>query len=222
MELKQYFKILQKKIWILLLIPIAAACISGYVSLFVLNPVFESNTTLYVINKGQGAQTAIALNDIMAGQSLVKDYRELIKSRLVTTETIKDLGLKGISSETLAERISVNSKNDTRIIEIKVQDTQPERARDIADKLAEVFIDKVIELMKVDTVGIVDKAILPARPIKPRPAINILITAFSGIITSLGIIFLLEYLDDTVKTAEDVEKQLGITVLGTIPALEMK
>lgn len=222
MELKQYFNIILKRVWILILIPVVTGGASAYVSLFVLNPVYESNTTLYVINKSQDPRSPIAYNDIMAGQSLVKDYRELIKSRLVTAKVIEDLKLNNMTSGALANKISVNSKNDTRLIEIKVQDVNPQRAKEIADRLAAVFVDKVIELMKVETVGIVDTATVQDAPVAPKPAVNIVIAVFAGIMASIGIILLLEYLDDTVKTSEDVEKQLGLTVLGAIPMLEIK
>ena len=223
MELKQYFNILYKKLWIVLTMPILAAFASAYASFCLLVPVYESNTTLYVINrKADTDQIAIAYNDVMVGQLLVKDYRELVRSRTVTSSVIEQLGLKGFTPERLANMISVNSKNDTRIIEIKVQDTNPVRARDIADKVGEVFIAKVVELMKVENVSIVDKAQIPKMPVKPQPSLNIAAAFLGGLMAAVGLIFLLDYLDDTIKTSADVEKYLGLPVLGTIPVFNIK
>lgn len=222
MELKQYFHIIYKKLWIIILLPLVASMVSAYVSFYVLKPVYESNTTLYVINKKPDNQLAIAYNDIMVGQQLVKDYRELVKSRTVTSAVIDELKIRDISPESLAGHISVNSKNETRLIEIKVQDGDPQRASNIADKVGEVFINKVIDLMKVENVSVVDRAQTSGKPIKPRPMINIAIAFFTGLLAALGIVFLLEYLDDTIKSPEDVEKYLGLTVLGTIPVFNLK
>lgn len=222
MELKQYFKIVYKRLWIVILLPLVAAGISAYVSFYLLDKVYESNTTLYVINKNTNSQLPIAYNDVMVGQQLVKDYRELVKSRTVTTNVIDELKLKGLMPEGLAEKISVNSKNDTRIIEIKVQDNNPDTARQIADKVGEVFISKVVDLMKVENVSVIDKAQAPLGPIKPKPYINIAIALFTGLITAIGVIFILEYLDNTIQSSEDVEKHLGLTVLSTIPMMDIK
>jgi capsular polysaccharide biosynthesis protein len=185
-------------------------------------PVYESSTTLYIINKRADAQLPLAYNDLIVGEYLVKDYRELIKSRTITGTVIDELKLKGFTPGNLAAMVTVNSKNDTRIIEIKVQDTDPERARDIANKLGEVFIAKVVDLMKAENVNIVDPAEIPVNPVSPRPMVNIAVAVFTGLMAAVGLAFFLEYMDDSIKTSEDVEKYLKLNVLGTIPALNLK
>lgn len=204
-----------------MLVPLVTSSIAVYVSFFVIDPVYEANATLYVISRQEAQQSTIQYNDMLVGQQLVKDYREIVKSRTVTSQVIEDLDLD-MSSKELAEKISVGSKNDTRIIEISVQDTDPDRASIIANKTCEVFMSKVKDLMKVENVEIVDNAISPETPVKPRPLLNIAIGMFLGLFVALGVIFLIEYLDDTIKNSEDVEKYLGLPVLGTIPDLDIK
>ncbi len=207
----------------ILTLPIVAGMVAFYVSVFIMQPVYEANTTLYVINRNSNAQQiGASYNDIMVGQMLVKDYRELVKSRTVTGIVIDELKLEGITEVKLASKISVNLKNDTRILEIKVQDPNREAARRIADKTAEVFIRKAIQLMKVENVDVVDKAQLPVTPVKPKPLTNIAIAMLLGLFTAVGTVFLMEYLDDSLKTVEDVEQKLGLTVLGTIPVMDIK
>lgn len=221
MELKQYLSIIYKRLWIIVLFSIIAIGVSAYISLYILKPVYEANTTLFVNNKNIDSQLPIAYNDVMVGQMLVKDYSELIKSRTVTQSVIDELNLKGVNPSDLAGEISVNSKNDTRIIQIKVRNGDPKIASSIANQLSNAFIIKVTELMKVDNVGIVDIAETPNSPVKPNVKINIVISFFVGIMASLGMIFLLNYFDDTIKTIDDVEKYLGLTVIGTIPTLNI-
>lgn len=217
MEIKQYLNIIIKRLWLIILLPVIAVAISAYVTIFVMDPVYESNTTLFIINKQQNPELAIAYSEIMVGQFLVKDYRELVRSRAVTGAVIEKMQLTGISPSGLAGKIFVNSKNDTRIIEIRVQDEDPQMAGKIADATAEEFMVKIKELMKVENVDMIDKAEIPTAPVKPRASVNIAISLFVGLFTAMGLAFLIEYLDDTVKTAEDIESQMNIPVLGTIP-----
>jgi len=222
MELKEYFNILLKRAWFIIIFPIIASILSMYVSFFVLEPVYESNTTLYIINKPNGSELPIAYNDLLISQQLVKDYKEIIKSRRVTSRVMDELGITNLDSSQLANKISVNAKNDTRLIEIKVQDSSPELASNIANKVADVFTSEVIKIMNVENINIVDTAQSPISPIKPKPLMNIAVAFILGLLIAVGLAFAVEYLDDTVKSTEDVEKYLGVTVLGSIPEFSEK
>jgi capsular polysaccharide biosynthesis protein len=216
-ELKGYIDIILRRIWLVVLLPVLATLVSAYVSFFVLDKVYEANTTLYIINKSGGTDYPIIYNDLLISQQLVKDYKELAKSRRITSEVIKELELNNVTSSSLSGKISVNAKSDTRLIEMKVQDKSPERAKDIVNKLAEVFEREIINIMKVENVSVVDVAQLPEGPIKPNVKMNIAVSFMLGLLIALGVSFAIEFLDDTIKTPDDVEKHLGLTVLGTIP-----
>jgi capsular polysaccharide biosynthesis protein len=227
MELKQYMNIILKRLWIIILLPLVAAGTSAFISFHVMKPVYEANSTLYIIDKNRSSDSSdseedISYNEIWVGGQLVKDYTELIKSRRVTSSVIQELKLEGIAPAQLAGMIKVSSKNDTRIIEISVSDNDPKRAMEITNKVSDVFIEKVGELMGIENINIVDSAIQPTSPVKPRPMINIAIALFTGFFMAAGIIFLMEYLDDTIKTNEDVERYLNIPVLANIPRLDLK
>jgi capsular polysaccharide biosynthesis protein len=217
LELKEYLKLLVKWIWLIIIIPILSSALSAYISFFILEPVYEANTTLYVINKSNSSDFPIAYNDLLIGQQLVKDYKEIVKSRRVTSRVIEELGITHLTPSQLAEKISVDSKNETRLIEIKVQDNNPELASDIANKVADVFTGEVVEIMNVENINIVDTAQPPLNPIKPRILMNIAVAFILGLLIAVGLAFVIEYFDDTVKSADDVERYLGLTVLGTIP-----
>ncbi|HOJ10982.1 MAG TPA: Wzz/FepE/Etk N-terminal domain-containing protein [Clostridiales bacterium] len=222
MELKEYFNILLKRAWLVIALPVIAALISAYVSFYMLTPVYEANTTLYIINKTNGSEFQIAYNDLLISQQLVKDYKEFVKSRRVISQVIEQLGIEGISASAMAAKVNVNAKNETRFIEIRVQDSNPALAADIANKLADVFKNEVVEYMKVENVNIVDTAQQPGNPIKPKPMMNIAVAFIAGLLFGAGLAFAIEYLDDTIKSAEDVEKYLGVTVLGAIPEFSGK
>lgn len=219
-DIREYWKILRKRWTIVVALPLIAALISGLVSFFVLKPVYQASTTLIVGKKTpdlyQAAGQMIDYNVLMANQQLAKTYAMIARSRTVEQNALVDLDLPLKVAE-LDKMISVNPVPNTEILEILVSNTSPELASSIANTMAQEFSKAVIDIKKVDSVSIVDRAVIPDKPVFPRKVINVLITFILGLITSIGLILLLESMDNTVKSSEDVEKLLGIPVLGSIP-----
>lgn len=220
MEIKPYLNIIIKKLWIVILTPLLVAAATFLGSLYFFEPVYEASMTLFVMNKIPDAGPTY--DDILASQQLIKDCREIIKSKSITKAVVEQLNLQNLSADDLANMITVNLKNDTRIMEIKVRDTNKVRAKKITDKLGMLFKNKAKDLMILETLEIVDKADIPHKPVAPRPLVYMLITFIVAMFLVLGVIFVLEYLDDTFKIPEDVEKHLGLTVIAVIPSLDME
>lgn len=218
MELKEYLQIIRKRIWIPIALTLVFTMVAGIVSYFFLEEVYQASTTLYVVSKAE--KNVLTYYSFQISNELVNDYRELIKSRRITSLVINEMGLDNISSTALAGKINVNFKAETRVIVVTVEDSKPQFAMDIANKVAEVFMKEVIELLNVENVQIIDKAILPKTPAKPNKQMNVAIAGFLGIMMGLGIIFLLEYFNNTIKTPEDVQKHLNLPIIGIIPAFD--
>jgi capsular polysaccharide biosynthesis protein len=185
----------------------------------VLEPIYQANTTLYV-GKNIDVGGTLGYQDVLMSGQLVKDYREFAKSRLVTKIVINELKLQNTSADQIADMLGVNLKSDTRMIEITAQHTDPEFASNVTNKVADVFKRKALELIEVDNVQIIDRAEVPTNPIKPNKKTNIAIGFMLGLMISLGLGFMLEYLDNTLETPDDIEKYLGLAVIGTIPKFE--
>ncbi|MCO1603678.1 YveK family protein [Desulfosporosinus nitroreducens] len=223
-ELRQYWDVLRKRWMIVVALPLIAALTSGVISFFVIKPVYQASTTLIVGKKasepGQDAAKNLENSVLQANQQLAKTYAMIAQSRTVEQNVIKDLNLS-LTVEGLDSMISINPVKTTEILEIQVTNTNSELAASIANTMAQEFTKAVIEIKKVDSVSIVDTAVIPDKPIKPNKILNVLIAFVVGLMASGGLVFLLEYLDNTVKTSSDVEKLLGIPVLGIIPDYEM-
>ena len=223
-ELRQYWAVLRKRWKIVVVLPLIAALTSGVISFLIIKPIYQASTTLIVGKKasesGQAAAQMLDNSVLLANQQLAKTYATIAQSRTVEQNVLKDLNLP-LTVEGLDSLISINPVKTTEILEIQVTNTNSELAASIANTMAQEFSKAVIEIKKVDSVSIVDTAVIPDKPIKPKKTLNVLIAFVLGLIASVGLVFLLEHMDDTVKTSSDVEKLLGISVLGIIPDYEM-
>ena len=219
-ELRQYWEVLRKRWVIVVILPLIAALTSGVISFFVIKPVYQASTTLIVGKKasdaGQAAAQMLDNNVLLANQLLAKTYATIAQSRTVEQNVIKDLNLP-LTVVEFDRMIAINQVKTTEILEIQVTNTNPELATSIANTMAQEFSKAVIEIKKVDSVSIVDSAVFPDKPVKPNKTLNVLIAFVVGLMASVGLVFLLEYMDNTMKTSSDVEKLLGIPVLGVIP-----
>ena len=219
LDLKEIMHIIRKRLWFIVLVTILAVGAGGVISLFVLEPVYRASATIIVGKPSSYLDgNRLQIEDLNLNQRLAKAYGEIIKSRGVLEDVISQLKLN-LTTQQLKEKTLVKLVEGTEFITISVTDTNPERAADIANKMAEVFRFKVVNIMKVDYVQILDDAIVPRLPIKPRLELNMAIAGVLGIMTSIFVVFLLEYLDNTIKTPEDTEKYLGLNIVGIIPIM---
>ena len=139
-----------------------------------------------------------------------------IKAINILDDVIKNLKLDDKYGN-LVKNVTVSPVKDTQIISISVQDTNKEKARDIANEIPKVFKKEVKRITKANDIQVIDKAILPQNPIKPNKMMNMAIAAVLGAMIGLFVVFLIEYLDNKLKTPQDIEKHLGLSVLGVVP-----
>jgi capsular polysaccharide biosynthesis protein len=218
MELREFFKIIYKKLWVVLLIPIVAAGISTILSFKIFEPVYESKSSMYILS----GKSDLIDQSYLVNEKLVEDCAEIIRSKSVTRSVIEKLHLTNITSEELARKINIKSKNDTRVIEISVRSSDPENAKMLTQEVSNVFLKKVSHLLNAENIEVLDEAEVPDTPVKPRPVINIVIGTIIGLITAICLVILTDYMNNTINTLEDVETQSGLVVLGVIPSLNIK
>jgi capsular polysaccharide biosynthesis protein len=214
-DLKELFYVVFNKIWLVVLAAIVCSVIFGVYTKVVLNPTYQSTIKLYIINK-QDSEKSMTYSDLQTGSQLTKDYQILVTSRTVTEQVIKDLNLN-ITYDDLSKNIAVNNPEGTRILEITVTYTDPDTARKLADDIGEVSAEKMVTIMGMEKANIVETANMPGGPSSPNVSKNIFMGGLIGIFLSVFAIFLIYTLDDSIKKADDIERLLNITTLGTIP-----
>ncbi len=219
-SLREIYYILKKRMGMIIILLILSLAASAVVSFYVLDKQYQANTTLMVGRpKDYVTENKLEYNDLLLNQRLVSTYGELIKTRTVADRVIENMGLSLTYSQ-LREKLNVSLVKDTEIISISVMDTDPALAADIANETAAVFMETVQEIMKVENIQVIDTAQVPTSPVQPRPMMNIAIAGVLAIMLGVFIAFLIEFLDTTIKTPEDVEKNLGLPVIGSIPMVE--
>lgn len=204
----------------ILVIAFGAAIVSAIFSFFIMTPIYQSSTQILVNQKKQEG-TAIQFNEVQTNIQLTNTYKVIIKSPVILDQVKEKLGLN-ITTQELNKQIEVTNEKDSQVVLVTTKDKNPKMARDIANTTAEVFKNEVAKIMSIDNVTVLSKAEIVEKqaPIKPNPMLNIIIAFVVGLIASVGMAFLLEYLDNTVKKEEDVEKVLGLPVLGIVARMD--
>jgi len=214
-DLVELLSVILRRWWLIAILVVLSGGIAYYVTSVHITPQYEAEATLF-IGKEADLLGDFSLSDLSIDNKLVVDYRELLKTRLVSGEVIETLGLN-ISTEKLTSKLSVETVSDSRFIHIKFTDANPEVAAIITNKLAEVLVAKAVEVIGIQNVRIVDAAIVPVDPISPNLTMNVAIAVVLGGMLALFIIFAMHMIDNTITKEEQLEKRLGIPVLGVIP-----
>ena len=217
LDLLAIWRVITKRWKLLLVLPILAALFSAFVSIYFITPQYTASTTLMVIRPVDTGQ--LLFQDIQVSRQLVGTYREIVHSRRVLDIAIANLSLPYNIADMRA-KVDVQSVRDTELITVDVTDPEPVMARDIANEVAVAFMGQITEIMQVENVSVVDEAVTPGSPVSPRIELNVAVALVVGMMFAVGLAFLTEYLDRTIKDHEEITALLDLPVLGIIPDME--
>lgn len=218
-SLSEIFEALKKR-WIMIVaITLAATLVSGILSFFVIDPVYETSTKVF-IGKEESDDAAYNSSDINMYQQLLQTYAQAIKTKDLSSRALKGLDYDLEASDVL-EALTVTPIASTQILEIKYKSKEPKEAMDVLKNVTNEFIVTAKELVPNGNVRVIEEVELPKNPVSPNKKMNIAIAFLLGLMVSVGLVFLLEYLDNTYKNKDQLEKELDIPVLGTIPDVDL-
>ena len=198
--------------WIIL-VTIATGAVAFAISRFMITPMYESTSELYVLSK---STSITSLADIQTGTSPTNDYIVVVKGRPVLDRVIENLNLNE-SYKTLGSRVTLDNPSNSRVLNITVTDPDPQMAKTIADEIAKVASAYIAEKMKQDPPTIIQSGYDDGGAVSPNIGKNTVIGAFAGAFLSIAVIVVSYLFNDTIIDTEDVEKKLGMNVLGTLP-----
>ena len=218
-SIPEIFEAIKKRWIIIVAITLTATIISGIISFFVIDPVYEASTKVFV-GKEENDNAAYNSSEINMYQQLLQTYAQAIKTKDLVNRAISGLKYDELEARNVVESLTVNPISNTQILQIKYQSKNPNEAKDVLKSVTDEFIVTAKELVPNGNVRVIEEVELPKNPISPNKKMNIAIAFLLGLMVSVGLVFLLEYLDNTYKNKDQLEKDLGIPVLGAIPDVE--
>lgn len=224
-DLKELFEIFWSKKAQIILTVLIFMTIGAIYTIELIKPKYTSSTTLVLVqadsSNNKGNSESLTTSDLALNAKLVSTYSELIKSKNVVRQVISNLDID-VAEENLRKSITVNAVEDTELIKISVSNANPLYAEQMANEIANVFTEKVVEIYNLNNVYVVDKAEISTNPSNINHTKNIMIFSIVGTVIAFACTFISSMLDTTVKTADDVEKKIKVPVLASIPKYDFK
>lgn len=221
-SLKEIFDILRKHLTSILISMFVGLALAAIVTFFVLTPKYRSQAQLIVTLPQTETTNA---NDVNTNLQMINTYKELVTGDLVINQ-VKDRieSEYGIdkSVQELKDSVEVTQSQNSLMFSIRATDTSSVYAANIANTTALVFQENAKDVLSVDKISIISNAEASSSPVSPNNKLNLAIGLVLGILVGVGIAFLLELLDRTVKDNKYVTETLGFTILGTVPQMSAK
>ena len=217
-SLGEILEVLKKRWKMILIITLVSTLVSGLVSFLLISPKYEASTKLF-IGKEEGAEQGYNQNDVAMYQKLMKTYSEAIKTRDLVGRAIKTTKIN-LTEEQVLEKLTIVTVADTQILQIKFKDGDPKASADMVEAITKEFIISSKVLVPNGNIRVIESVKVPETPVSPNKKMNIAIAFLLGLMVSVGLSFLLEFLDNTYKNREQLERELGIPVIGTIPNMK--
>ena len=189
------------------------AVIAAIMVLFVITPTYEARAKLYVLN---ASNSIVNLSDLQIGNYLTSDYQEVFSNRHVYEEVVRRLGLDAEYGE-LTSRITVSNPSDTRILYITAKSPDPVEAMNLANTYAAVAQEFIPQRMESQEPTLFETAALPDSPASPNKLLGIIMGFALGMFAMCAYVAIQFVLDDRIRANEDIEKHLGLAVLGIMP-----
>ncbi|SHE87453.1 Capsular polysaccharide biosynthesis protein [Atopostipes suicloacalis DSM 15692] len=214
-SLVELFDILKKHIRVIILTTVLTAVIATIYTFFLVTPKYQSSTEMLVSHSSDSTTQNVTQQDINTSIQLINTYSDIIRNDVTLDPVIEELDLDMTTKE-LREDISVQTENDSQVFSIQVQSKNPYQATEIANTIANYFQNEIYEIMNVDNVTIISSAIPNVDPISPNNMLNVIIGVLLGGMIGIGIVFVRELMDNTVKTEKQVEQLTEWNNLGEV------
>ena len=220
-NISEIFEALKKRYKMIIGITLAFTIIAAVLSFFVIKPKYEVTTKLF-IGKQESKNEQYNSNDVMMYQKLLQTYAEVIKTDDLIEKGLKEANvsydIKDIND--VEASLKVTPRADTQILEISYTGTDKDEVARVVKGITDEFIKESKQLIPNGNVKVIEKVKVPEKPVSPNKKLNILIAFVLGLMVSVGLALLLEFMDNTYKSKEELEDDLDLPVIGVIPELD--
>ncbi len=217
-SIMQVIRILWRNILpIILITTVVAAGVFVFESFFV-KPKYKATAMIYVQAKKLTDETQVSTGDLSVAKQLVNTYAIILK----TDEVLEDVAAAldhQVSASQIYSTLTAESINNTEIFSINYTDTDPERARDVINALADIAPERIKDVVKAGEASVVQKASTPKSPVSPKKTRDTAIAALAAFVVSGFIFVLVAILDTRIRTVEDLTENFNFPVFGQIPTI---
>lgn len=218
-KIKDMWQVLVSHILVIVAAAVACAVVVFIVCKVAVKPKYESTATLYILNQDNEKNSSSASTDFSLALNVVNDCTYLLKSHAVLDEVIDDLNLD-ISFDELADCIATKNPDQTRVLEVTVKATSPQEAKRIVDAVCSVGTEKIMDAMGFKQVNLYEKGTLPTEPCNNIALKAAFLAAVAAAVIAYGVFLVIFIFDDKLRTEDDIEKYLNISIIGRIPNVE--
>lgn len=216
-DLLDLARALWSKVSLLIVAFAIGATVAFLFTMSFIQPQYEAQSMIYVYGK---TTSITSLADLQIGSQLTVDFKIIATTREVIESAAADIGLNQ-SYEAVVEKVTIDNPDGSRILEVKVRDTDPVLACNLSNSIANQLRLRIAEVMNTDEPSTVENAIVPIHPVSPNIYKNTFLGGFGLLAVVAAIIVIMYLLDDSIKTEEDVEKYLRHNVLAVVPVVDI-
>lgn len=216
MTLLELFQLLRKHIKLLVVLPIVCTVAMAGVSFFMMENTYTASTSMYILARESSVGGSTNYTDLSASQMLANDVATLLQSDVVQDGSAKKLGLKSLNGY----KVSVSSETTSRVITLSVTGKDAEGVARVANAIAEEVSEVAQNVQMAQSVNVIDRAGAPTSPSGPNRTLYVAVAFLAGLFAAVAIIVLIDMLNTRVRSSEDAEDLLGISVIGRIPVLK--
>lgn len=218
----ELLRVVWSRVWVVALVTILVTGPAVGYSLGA-TPTYEASAKLLVGQERQPDAPSSLGSDVQGLQQITQTVAEAADSRPIAETVIEEAGLPVTPQEFLRDHLTVEQVGATQFIELSYRDTDPQRAQLAVNTMGEVFAEQISEVSASTnalTVTLWEPAAVPQDPVSPNLLLNTLIALVAGTLLGVGLALLLEHLDDSWRSPEEVEQVSGLPNLGLIPQFE--
>lgn len=216
-SLVELFTIIRKRLALIINITLVGLLAASIYTFFVATPEYSATTQL-LVNRSQQTET-IQQSDINTNLQLINTYKDIIKGPVILDDVRDEMNLD-LTHTQVSNKITISNASNSQVFSITVNDTNPHAAAELANTTASVFQENLNEVMNVDNITVISPAVANTAPVSPNNTLNMAIGFVLGGMISVGLAFLLEFLDNTVKDEQFITNELVWANLGAVSEIQ--
>ncbi|WP_309121680.1 Wzz/FepE/Etk N-terminal domain-containing protein [Paenibacillus sp.] len=225
-DVKVYFTMVKRRLWLIVVCVASFTTLAAWYSYQNYVPMYEAHTKLIVNDASEADPFGRQQMNIGGGANsgLIDTYKEVIRTPIIMDKVVQRYPNLGVSSEHLMSAVRVAALNNTQVMIFSIVDYSHERAVLIVNAITDVFQAEIPRISPVNSVVVLTEAKMEAdpEPINEKQNTYIVLGFMASLILSVGGVILLDSLDDTLRTEDDIREALGIPTLSSIPKLEKR